>query len=944
MTMRKILQNSMCLFASLISISAMGQATFQTIASGSWSTVGTWTITAGSDGDGNNLPDSNDDVTITNTYSVTYTAANVACKNLTIDAGGKLSSTSSARTVTVHGTTFSNAGTLSGSGNISFASPANGTVDISGAGSFTNTGSCSFTKGGSIAANVTMSSLLSMSLASSTYTITNNGSITIPNGTLSQGANQWTNASNSTLSVKNNITGTGVLKADASGNTVIYTSSSSTIKNPNGNTYYNLSLPSSAGSIKQLQSNTIVLGNLSIGAAVTLNANNHDLTVGGSITTSGSPPGISGLDNSTLTLDGTSGTQTISGTISNITCNHLTINNTGSGVSFQNALDLNGNLTLTAGTFTTTSSCLFSGGSSQNISGGGSLTTAGTFTINNSSGVTSTSTVDIKGDLTLESGVFTNNGTLNFNGSSAQTINGTSGTITCGSGGTIAISNSSGVTTSRPFTIDGTISATTGTFATGSTPIYLTSVAGTTGRIGDCTGGSLSGTNWFMERYIEAADSGWQDISCPINGANISSWDSTLYMSLSLSCPDGVSYLDDGSQFYSFAYWNVAGTGAWSNVIDCSEALSQARGYEMWLATDLISFDATTIRTIGTPNVGTINTTVGDAAGEFALVGNPYMSPLLWSAVLADNSNVQDYFQVYDDVNHTYALWDDSDGSGTGKLSTCNGEIPAYQGFWVENANTTSTFTFNESHKTSSTFELAKHQKLKSNTNLIRMKIYSKAMPNAHESIIKFNSNSTPYYDISGDASFLPSRDKKSPSITPLTPDDRRLVVSSYPMHEEILNIPIAVTTGVKGDYLIDFKNINSVTAYSCLVLEDVSAKKLIPLNSDFTYSFTSDDINGSKKDFILHCYNNSSSCRTTTTSPLEPIVIVNENGVNAYFNFEQSTPTSIQVYNVVGQNMLNISKEIYHDVLPMELKKSNSVYFIQITTADNTYTKKIIY
>jgi len=829
--MKKTLKGSLFLILLSIGISAMGQATFQTKASGTYTAVATWTITAGSDGDGNNWPDANDDVIILNTYTVTYSTAQ-SVKNLTINTGGKLSSTGSP-TLSIFGTSIVNNGELSGSGHLAFKTTA---TAISGPGTFSTSGNWGFEKTTTIASDVVATNIANINLTTNgTYTVTNNGSLTT-SGFLSiglasnSGVRTWINASNSNLSVARMSvpSGKGILIASATGNTITYTygTSSINIANPASSTYYNLSVTN--GNTKALTVNTIVTGNLSIGSNTTLNANNHDINIGGDIITASG----SDITNNTglLTFNGAAGAQVISGSIANISCNDVLIN------------------------------------------------------------------------------------------------------------------NSAGVTTSCPFTINGTITASSGTFTTGTTPIYIPSALGSTGRIGDCTGGNISGSKWFMERYIEAADSGWQDISCPINGANISSWDSTLYMSLSPSCPDGISLLDDGSQFYSFAYWNVAGTGAWSNVIDCSEALSQARGYEMWLATDLISFDPTTIRTIGTPNVGTINTTIGDAAGEFALVGNPYMSPILWGSVLTDNSNVQDYFQVYDDILHTYAIWDESDGdlTSTGKLNGSNGVIPAYQGFWIENANTTSTFTFKESHKTTSALELYKKQNL--NKNIIRLKIYSKAMPNAHESIIKFNENATPYYDAYGDASFLPSRDKKSPSITPLTPDDRRLVVSSYPMHEEILNIPIAVTTGAKGDYLIDFKNINSVTAYSCMVLEDVSAKKLIPLNSDFTYSFTSDDINGSKKDFILHCYNNSSSCRTTTTSPLEPIVIVNENGVNAYFNFEQSTPTSIQVYNVVGQNMLNISKEIYHDVLPMELKKSNSVYFIQITTADNTYTKKIIY
>jgi hypothetical protein len=1146
----------------------VAQATFQTKASGAWSTAATWTITSGS---GGSTPGANDNVVITNTYTVTQTA-NATCKNITINSGGRLI-TNTSRNFTITGTTFSNAGTHSGAGNVIFSTSANGAIAISGSGSFATTGNWTFNKGGTIASAVSSSSLVTLTLASvaPTFTVTNNGSISVTTLAFSTSSNQWNNASNSTLSVKNNFSGaSGVLRADATGNTVIYTSTSTTIKDPLSSTYYHLNLASNSGTTKQLSVNTIILGNLTIGSGVIMNMNSRNLSVKGNISYTGTTV-FSNTANSTLTLNGTSGTQTVSGTITDFSWGSITINHTGSGVSLQSPTSITRTITLTAGTATTTSTFRMNGTSSQVITGGtGTLTTAGTFTVNNASGVTSSQTINLKGNFTLQSGTFTNNGALNFNGTSAQTINGTSGTlttagtftvnnssgvscsrtlnvkggltlqsgalscsaainfngtsaqtingssgslttnaaftlnnslglsssrtinvkssltlqsgtftsngalnftgtvaqtitgttgilttpgtltinnsagvtssrtmniqgglaltagtltgnaainfngtsaqtingtsgvltanstvtvnnssgvtssrtiniktgltltsgiftnnstlnfngtvaqtisgtsgtVTCGSGATISISNAAGVTTSRSFTIDGTLAATSGTFNTGTTAMYVTSVAGNTGRIGNCTGGSISGSKWFMNRYIAAGDSGWQDISSPINGANISSWDSTLYLSMSPSCPDGL--LGDGT-YQSVYYYDPVTTNSFVTVTNCTEPLTQARGFEIWLATTTTTFVPTTIRTIGVPTVGTINTTVGNTVGEYALVGNPYMSPIQWSSVIATNTNVQDYYYVFDETLHTYAIWDNSNNAGTGKLATGGSAIPAYQGFWVENANTTSSFTFNESHKTTSSAELRSPGT--PNDNLIRLRVYSKNKPNAHESIITFREGATAYYDEKGDASFLPSRDKYSPAITPITPDHRRLTIGSYPTHESILHIPIHVTTGVSGNYFIDLKNIGNLRAYSCLMLEDVSGKKMIHLSTDYTYAFNAND-NGENK-FILHCYKSSPACMASSVPMADnqeslsrqPLVLVNENGVNLYCNFELPTAATIEVYNMVGQIILRTNKELYSEMIPLTIRQSNSVYSIKIITqSGTTYTKKVFY
>jgi hypothetical protein len=101
----------------ILSHLALGQATFESKASGSWNSSLTWTMLSGSDSDG--WPDGNDDVFIRNGHTVTVGSSTRNFANLTVDAGG-----------TLH---------IDGSGNAT-CSPANGSATINGMVNMTSSG------------------------------------------------------------------------------------------------------------------------------------------------------------------------------------------------------------------------------------------------------------------------------------------------------------------------------------------------------------------------------------------------------------------------------------------------------------------------------------------------------------------------------------------------------------------------------------------------------------------------------------------------------------------------------------------------------------------------------------------------------------------------------------------------------------------------------------
>lgn len=547
--------------------------------------------------------------------------------------------------------------------------------------------------------------------------------------------------------------------------------------------------------------------------------------------------------------------------------------------------------------------------------------------------------ITIKGNLVTAGTnprILNSTATTTFDGTTPQTISGTIGTYTCT---TLMINNAAGVTTSSPIRIDGSVTVSSGTFATGANAITLPSAAGATARIGN-SAGSITGTNWIIRRYIAAGDTGWQDMSSPIAGANISVWDDSLSMSIDASCPDGMA------AGWPSVYTFNSGTQAFDAVTICAEPLTPTKGFELWLATTLSTWTGKTIRTVGTPNFGTMAATVASGMDNYSLIGNPYASGINWSLVAdgGDAPNLYDYYEIYDEVNHNYASWDGSSDVGTGKLAGTGGVIPAYQGFWVScDGGGAASLTFRESQKSATNIELVKMMS-PVETNILRMKIHSDKMPNAYESIIRFTEDATENRDSRGDILFRKSRETASPSITPVSADNHKLSISSFPDNIEALDIPVIVTVGVPGDYMIDFKNVNSIFAYDCMILEDASTGNTFTLKGDYTYKFTSHSETDSERKFILHCKKSSSDCYTVQNSSLDVNISAGNNGVTASFYFDDATTTNISVSTILGQIVMNEIVSVSQDDIILPLPKTNSVYFIRIVTKQGSVTKKIIY
>ena len=639
----------------------------------------------------------------------------------------------------------------------------------------------------------------------------------------------------------------------------------------------------------------------------------------------------------------------------------FTINGTLSGttsgsVQFStNAKTISG-----TGSVTTGAPCIFNAGASTTIAAGVAISKGSYFrvatgvTVTNNGSITSTNnTLDLVGTGTWinaaststlsVTAAMTGTGTLDASAADNTVIYAGAGsyTIKTPSASTyhnLTLQGGGTKTAAADLTINGRLSVEASTtLATGTQTITLTSNAAGTASIGNSSG-TITGTNWIVQRYIGASTTNWNDLSTPINGNLMSDWDVELKMSLCGGCPDGLA-----GGWYSVYSWDETAVQDWAAVQSCCGALPVTRGYELWLGTSASALSATTMDSRGTPNFGNqVALLAGAGAGYWSLIGNPYASAISWPLIYDDASttNLTNFFQVYDEGLSDYAVYDGgTPGSSTGQLFGSGGIMAAHQGFWVENANGTApALTFKESHKSTTPRPLVRET---FPTDILRMRLYSDGRKNACESVIKIQDDASEYFDATTDFSYRKSRDTLTPSLTPVTADNRKVRIKAVPV-QPTLSVPVTATFGIAGEYKIDFSGVNRIFKYTTIILEDTETGMFFPLTSDRTYSFTQKVLSKERK-FILHFSNGRQVDNLSTIENAVRVYAVEE-GVTIDFNFDEGTNTTISICTTLGQNVLTRNVNAEKESITLPLRKNNQLYFVKITTAAGTTVKKIFH
>lgn len=588
--------------------------------------------------------------------------------------------------------------------------------------------------------------------------------------------------------------------------------------------------------------------------------------------------------------------------------------------------------------------------------GGTTGATFGNIEVNSSSSVTLARDLNVSGIFTLLAGTFdvsasnfavnlTRNfihnggslnpraGTFSFNGTVSQVCSG-SATTTFNN----VTSNNSfgGVAVTGIIIINGILQVNSNNFGTsGFGNVILTATGATTfSKIGPLgAGATLSGTNWSVGAFINGpATAYWQYLGSPVSGSTIADWDNDarFYMS-GVGGNDGTACCPT---FFSVRTYNTA-TNTFSNVTTTASPLTAGKGFMVWMSDNMSSLTIPlSYDTKGTPNFGPVvrAVTAGGSGNGYNLVSNPYACAIDYSAVVASSGNLHPNFLILQE-NGSYAT------------NPNGGTIAPNQGFMAI-ALASGSIKFLETNKNVA----ANPNIIRAGDpeNYLRISAGNTVSGLGGETVIHINPDAHNGKDLAIDMPYLPSPYEDATNVWTNDRDGESLLLNALDGGQDVLDIPLTVSSGSPGEQLLAFKGLNGFSAYSCAWLIDDATGEKINLKEHDTYAFHADAF-GEKHAFTLH-FERDGNCplneqMITPSLDASSQVFVNNGNILVKFGFDELYDVVITVFDVAGQEVgAPKSMNVMRETVSLDSPGAHGIYLVRIVKGDEIVTKKIYY
>ena len=545
-------------------------------------------------------------------------------------------------------------------------------------------------------------------------------------------------------------------------------------------------------------------------------------------------------------------------------------------------------------------------------------------------------TLDIEGNLTVNGGITSGNGTITVTGSSAQTFdNGSGSTVALNN---LTVNNASGLDiNSGAWSIASNLQVSAGNLdVSGATSMTLLSTASATSQILESVSNAFTG-DLTIQRYIGSRNANFANFGIPILGATVADIDDDLFIS-GVGGPDGNALKGNGDIFYSIHEFD-RNTDTHVEITSTTASLGRAKGYEVWLATTFNSFSSATIDYTGTVNNGLVRS---DVNVGWNLIGNPFHSYIDWDLVGSTGPVSSDYY-IFDTDAGSYTLY-----TGAGKA-----DIAPEQGFWVfQSATGGFKINFEEADKVSSNSPTFIRKKLEN--ELASFEIVSSNTDFRHRMELQFDIHASEEYD-NLDAPFLPSPINEAPAIYTRPKNSKmRVVKNSLNPNEATQMIPISIIAGESGNYSINANNIDEINDnYSCVFLKDNKTNESIDLSVEHKYSFQSNVVDDDNR-FNLVLSNSYDACQNllnqngSINQKLDDVFRLRnyyEDWFLDYSLHNEGSQAVINVYNLSGQSVmepLNLNLNGSGSIPIHQLRNLEGVYMIQVISNDEILNQTV--
>jgi len=577
---------------------------------------------------------------------------------------------------------------------------------------------------------------------------------------------------------------------------------------------------------------------------------------------------------------------------------------------------------------------------SGSISNSGTISNAGI--INLSADYINTKTINGNGTYNV-AGNWTNNGTftpgtstVNFNGSSLQTLNGS-----VLSGFYNVTVNGAGITLSQNTSFAKVLTLTSGSIGGSDTMTLLSNATGTAriAQVGPGITQSSITAMFTIQRYESSrTKANYASISSPVLSTTIGDWNINnrspkFYMS-------GIGGPDGNSGSYVSVKHYAETTNTYNNITSYTTpginyVIRQGEGIYLWEGTSLsamlnpFSFNTHGRPTIGNVSIGITNTT-GKGAG-FNIIGNPYASPIDWSSFLALNSSLQTSFYIFEQ-------------DGTWHVFT-NGTIPMEQGFGVVTTSA-ATINFQETHKTMADASLLREVDPSDEPNTATFLLSNDSNDFSCPTIISFDPSSVKEYNSSEDAYFIESYIEEVPKLFTTSEDDKHLMLNKLPDFDSTVDVPLTTIAEVAGAvYSLHAQNLNELSSYNCVSLIDKNTNTVLNNFMDnSTYKFHAENTS-QQNDFVLRFSRLAAgqNCDGTSTRSDNIQIYATQKYIGVNFYLNQTEDVVISMYNMLGQKLCpDVLRTVQTGKFERPVPVTDGVYVVRVQSAYGVTTKKI--
>ncbi|MDQ3111100.1 MAG: fibronectin type III domain-containing protein [Bacteroidota bacterium] len=242
-------------------------------------------------------------------------------------------------------------------------------------------------------------------------------------------------------------------------------------------------------------------------------------------------------------------------------------------------------------------------------------------------------------------------GTVICNGTAAQTIGGTGLTFFRN----LTIQNGAGVSLSSNENIRGSLTLTTGMFTTTGFDFTLISDVNATARVAEITGGDITG-NIIQQRYIFAGPTAWRQMCAPVSGATLQQWNDDLVTS-GFPGSDFPAMAFYSVAKYNEAALGVKENG-YSPPANVTDPITPNRGYYVYVGPTpvLVAVKGPAVK-MAQSFALTRTVSAGPTEDGWNMISNPYPSTVDWDAAGWTRTNTDNVLYIWNPNNNQYASY-----------------------------------------------------------------------------------------------------------------------------------------------------------------------------------------------------------------------------------------------------------------------------------------------